>query len=147
MWRWQAFLSEQKPQLSTRQASRNEFASSGTTGSKTVTIVNACCGGTQTRSQRFRRLHRPDVSISDRASQGSRLCRLPCAVGQTQRARFGKAVNPSIGILRNLRQAHPMAIDLKGLSKLLTPVTDEEAAKIMELRTAVHAHRYARDED
>ena len=37
-----------------------------------------------------------------------------------------------------------MAIDLKGLSKLLTPVTDEEAAKIMELRTAVHAHRYVR---
>lgn len=37
-----------------------------------------------------------------------------------------------------------MAIDLKGLSKLLTPITDEEAANIMEARTAAHAHRYAR---
>jgi hypothetical protein len=37
-----------------------------------------------------------------------------------------------------------MAIDAKGLSKLLTLVSDEEAAKIIEAGTAAHAHRYAR---
>jgi hypothetical protein len=37
-----------------------------------------------------------------------------------------------------------MAIDLKGLSKRLTPVTDEEAEKIVEARTAAHAHRFVR---
>lgn len=37
-----------------------------------------------------------------------------------------------------------MAIDLKALSKRLTPVTDREAAKIMKARTAANAHRYVR---
>ncbi|REG50934.1 hypothetical protein B0G80_7407 [Paraburkholderia sp. BL6669N2] len=37
-----------------------------------------------------------------------------------------------------------MAIDLKALSKRLTPVMDEEVAKIVEARTAANAHRYVR---
>ena len=37
-----------------------------------------------------------------------------------------------------------MAVDLKASSKRLTPVTDEEATKVMEARIAAHAHRYTR---